>query len=80
MIQYRDYKQFPNNRCTDGLTSKLSNTDSENNTRLNGFLNICMDTLDQHAPCKQKYMRGNHLPFMNKTTSKEIMKNTRFQN
>ena len=39
-----------------------------------------MDTLDQYAPCKQKYTRGNHLPFMNKTISKEIMKRTRFRN
>ena len=39
-----------------------------------------MDTLDRYAPCKQKYTRGNHLPFMNKTISKEIMKRTRFRN
>ena len=39
-----------------------------------------MDTLDQHASCKQTYTRGNHLPFMNKTISKEIMKRTRFRN
>ena len=39
-----------------------------------------MDTLDQYAPCKQKYKRGNHLSFMNKAISKEIMKITRFRN
>ena len=39
-----------------------------------------MGTLDQYVPCKQKYTRGNHLPFMNKTVSKEIMKRTRFRN
>ena len=39
-----------------------------------------MDTLDQHAPCKQKYTWGNQFPFMNKTISKEIMKKTRFRN
>ena len=29
------------------------------------------------ASCKQKYARSNHLPFMNKTVSKEVMKTTR---
>ena len=40
-----------------------------------------MDALEQIAPCKQKYKRRNHLPFMmNKTISKEIMKRIRLQN
>ena len=39
-----------------------------------------MDTLDQYAPCKQNYKRGNHLPFMNNNISKEMMKRTRFRN
>ena len=60
----------------------MSNIVSENkNIRLNEFLSIFMDTLDRYAPCKQKYTRGNHLPFMNKKTiSKEIMKRTRLRN
>ena len=36
--------------------------------------------LDQHVPRKQKYARGNHMPFMNKTLSKEIMKRTKLRN
>ena len=79
IIHYRDYKNFQNNRYRDDLTPKLSNAVSENNNiRLTEFLSICMDTLDQYAPCKQECMRGNHLAFMNKTISKEIMKRTRF--
>ena len=35
-------------------------------------------TLNHHAPAKQKFVRGNHLPFMNKTLSKAIMHRTRF--
>ena len=55
IIHYRGYKHFQNNRCGDELTLKLSNIDSEKNkTRLNKFLSICMDTLDQNAPCKRK--------------------------
>ena len=33
-----------------------------------------MRTLDEHAPLKKKYIRGNHLPFMNKELSKAIIK------
>ena len=39
-----------------------------------------MDTMEQNAPCKQKYTRGNHLPFMNKIISKDIIKRTRVRN
>ena len=31
------------------------------------------------TPCQQKYSRSNHLPFMNKTISKETMKRTRLR-
>ena len=33
--------------------------------------------LNHHALCKQKYARKSHLPFVNKTFSKEIMKTAR---
>ena len=82
IINYRDYKKFQNDQYRDELAPKLSNIVSENkNIRLNEFLSIFTDTLDRYAPCKQKYTRGNHLPFMNKKTiSKEIMKRTRLRN
>ena len=81
IIHYRDCKKFQNDQYRDELTPKLSNIISENNNiRLNEFLSICMDTSDRCAPCKQKYSRGNHLPFMNKTISKAIMKRIRFRN
>ena len=38
------------------------------------FFETCNKLLNYHTPCKQKYVRGNHLPFMNKSLSKEIMK------
>ena len=69
VIHYRDYKNFQNDRYRDELTPKLPNIVSENNNiRLKEFLSICMDILDQYAACKQKYTRGNHMLFMNKTT------------
>ena len=34
---------------------------------------IHVRTLDIHAPRKQKYARGNHMPFLSKALSQEIM-------
>ena len=36
--------------------------------------------LDIHVPRKQKCARGNHMPFMNKALSKDIMTRTRLRN
>ena len=44
------------------------------------FFYICRTTLDQHASRKKKYARGNHMPFINKTLSKEIIKRTKLRN
>ena len=44
------------------------------------FFETCNKHLNYHAPCKQKYVRSNHLAFMNKSLSKEIMKRTRLRN
>ena len=40
----------------------------------NDFRNIFMKILDKHAPVKQKVLRGNNAPFMNRILSKEFMK------
>ena len=52
----------------------------ENENGLNNLLNACIRILDIHAPRKQKYTRGNHMSFMNKALSKEIMRKTRLRN
>ena len=44
------------------------------------MLNACKRILDIHPPRKPKYARGNHMPFMNKVLSKEIMTRTRLRN
>ena len=46
----------------------------------NKLITVCIDTLNNHAPSKKKYIRSNHLPFMNKELSKEIMHRTRLLN
>ena len=81
VINYRDYKHFNNERFRDDLLSEISNSYLEfDNNSFDEFFNMCRSTLDQHAPRKQKYARGNHMPFMNKTLSKEIMKRTKLRN
>ena len=60
------------------LLSELSKANIESNEEgLSGFLNTCKRILDLHAPAKQKYARGNHMPFMNKALPNEIMTRTR---
>ena len=44
------------------------------------FASSCNKILDNHAPLKKKYVRGNHSPFMNKSLSKAIMVRTRLRN
>ena len=39
-----------------------------------------MNTLETHAPIKEKIVRANNAPFMNKRLSKAIMTRTRLRN
>ena len=80
VINYRDYKHFNNEMFRDDLLSEILNSYLEFDNSFDEFLNVCRSTLVQHAPRKQKYARGNHMPFMNKTLSKEIMKRTKLRN
>ena len=81
VINYREYKHFNNDRYRNELLYEISNSCLNfDDTGFNDFFDICRSILDQHAPRKQKYARGNHMPFMNKILSKEIMKRTRLRN
>ena len=59
------------------LINDLSKEDVGN---LEKFIKVCINTLNNHAPNKKKYTRGNHLRFMNKELSKAIMNRTRLRN
>ena len=72
IINYRDYKFFDNVRYRNDLLQEISSSYLEfNDNGFSGFFDICRTTLDQHAPRKKKYARGNHMPFINKTQSKD---------
>ena len=81
VINYRSYKQFSNEAFRESLINSLSNQVFINND--NGFDRFCkisIDTLNKFAPVKKKYARANHMPFMTKELSHEIMKRTRLRN
>ena len=79
IINYRDYKRFQNNVFREELLSELPNVNIDEKCFSN-FLDICKEILNHHAPCKKNYARGNHLPFIDNTLSKEVMKLTRLKN
>ena len=69
---YRDYKHFNNERFRDDLMSEISTSHLEfDKNSFDKFFNMCQSTLDQHASRKQKYARGNHMPFMNRLSQKK---------
>ena len=50
------------------------------NTNCETFEAIFMATLNKHAPTKNKYIRANNSPFMNKSLSKAIMIRSKLRN
>ena len=74
---YRNYKYFIEEDFLNDLSSKL---EFWNTNIYSIFQNIFESTLDQHAPYKQKVIRGNSKPHMSKNLRKEIMKRSRLKN
>ena len=81
IVSYRDYKYFENCRLRADLLSELSKANIEENEEgLSDFLDTCKRMLDLHAPRKQKYARGNRVPFIYKALFNEIMTRTTLRN
>ena len=78
VIFYRDYKNFSNETFRSIVSNRNGNLQDHN--VLDSFLDACNYALDETAPIKQKYVRANNSPFMNKAISREIMKRTRIRN
>ena len=78
-IKYRDYKNF--NKCLfhTELSRKLNAMDTNPSTYAS-FETIFMEELNKRAPIKEKYIRGNNAPYMNKILAKAIMNRTRLKN
>ena len=81
VINYRSEKHFSNEIFRKSLLEKLSQqTFVSNDYGSEKFCNITLKTLDKYAPRKAKHARGNHMPFMKKGLSKNIMKKSRLRN
>ena len=76
-INYRDYKCFNGNNFRNDIKNELERSESLN---IHDFKVTFMKVLDSHAPPKQKVVRGNNAPFMNKILTKEFMHRSRLRN
>ena len=78
-ITYRCYKKFNEINFRNDLTNSLQNCNHET-MKYEDFYDIFINVLHIHAPAKQKVVRGNNQPFMNKTLSKAFMHRTKLKN
>ena len=57
---------------TNILLSALVTENLDTNNCLEKFLVVCVKALDRFAPHKKRYLRGNNMPFMNKSLSRAL--------
>ena len=77
IVNYRDYKNFDAAKFKSELKNTL--TSSENIT-FEKFDTTLKNLVNLHAPLRQKCVRSNNAPFMNKRLRKEIMLRSRRKN
>ena len=77
IIQYRKYKDSPNEAFMHELESALSRFCQ---ISLGTFKSTVDNILQKHAPIKKRYVRANKASFMNSKIHKEIMRMTRLRN
>ena len=75
-VVYREYKNFNEEYF---LTDLNVNLNWCYPTEYQAFEDVFMQTLDKHAPKKQKVLRANNKPYMNKDLSKAIKTRSRLK-
>ena len=81
IITYCSYKNFSNEVFMADSQNRISQVTSENNDlEFDIFKSVLNQAIQKHAPIKQRYVRSNQAPFINKTINKEIMKRSRLRN
>jgi len=78
IVKHRDYKSFSNDNFRHLIIQECSNLNDP--ISLSSFLEICHPVLNITAPVKQKYIRANNSPFINKEVKKNILTRTRLHN
>ena len=79
IVNYRDYKKFSNDIFQQEVLSELQHRKVDSSD-LENYTNIFMKVLNRQAPIKQKYLRANQAPYMNKTLQKAVMQRTKLRN
>ena len=79
IIKYRDYKNFNNITFRMDLLKQLSLSELKKGD-FDKFKFIVNNLFESHAPMKEKYVRRNEAPFMNKSVRKAIMVRTQLLN
>ena len=79
IIKYRDHKNFNKTTFRIDLLKELSLSNLQNGD-LDRFKFIVNNLLESHAPMKEKYIRRNQAPVMNKSVRKAIMVRTQLLN
>ena len=79
IIKYRDYKNF------NSITFRMDPLKELSLSKLqkggfDKFKFIANNLLESHAPMKEKYIRRNEAPFMNKSVRKAVMVRTQLLN
>ena len=81
LINCKNYRNFSNEEFRKQvLKDILKTTQNGDIDYYESFLSICQRAHDSRAPKKQKYVRSNHSPFINKTILKAIMDRSRMRN
>ena len=81
VINYTDYRNFSNEEFRQQvLNDILKTTQNGDIISCESFLSFWQRALDSRAPNKQKYVRSNHSPFINKTILKSITDRSRLRN
>ena len=71
VFSYRDYKNFDNELFNSSLQNTLKEINRPDYIK---FEEVFLETLNKHAPVKQKIIRGNRAPYMTKGLRKAIMR------
>ena len=79
LIKYRNYKGFNQGQFNHALRQQLNATEGAG-TDYEKFEEAFMQQLNKHAPIKEKIIRANNAPFMNKKLSKVVMTRSRLRN
>ena len=79
LISYRSYKNFDEISFKAELGQSLHGNSIEN-MKYDEFKDTFMNVLNKYAPMKEKTIRGNNAPFMNKSLPKAYMGISRLKN